>query len=233
MIRRVLFIEAGAADMAQKLVRILQGPDVVVSQVENQPTVCRAEGPRIDRMSVEEATAELERLIADATALLHIYQPSVAVNLRSRGHAEIRPNGSKRAYSPRFTIKLVDGTGIDSLAIKEASGSTRGWQILQAAINDDDIKRALGLLNSPEPSWAQLYDVIKFLEDADAIAARGWASRSEVIRHRQTANHFRHQGDLHRYPLPANQPSLVESQTFVLGLLRRWLEDRVAARGGS
>jgi hypothetical protein len=60
------------------------------------------------------------------------------------------------------------------------------------------------------------------------IARQGWASQPEVNRHQQTANHYRHLG-AHKPPkLPDDPPTLYDSSVFVLGPLRRWLEEQMA-----
>jgi hypothetical protein len=61
------------------------------------------------------------------------------------------------------------------------------------------------------------------LGGVNAIIKKKWATRGQVVTCRQTANHYRHLGSPKKYPLPANPPSLTESNSLVLNLLKKWI----------
>jgi hypothetical protein len=102
--------------------------------------------------------------------------------------------------------------------------------LLKLAEQHGDVSEALALVSGGVPSWHAIYDVIEFLGDAPEIARRGWATKRQVNRHRQTANHYRHLGAPRKHRRPDPAPTIEEARTFVFGLLRRWLEEKRRAR---
>jgi hypothetical protein len=225
-LHRIAYIHAGSEFTAKNLVRVLGSSDLAVAQTED-PLVCSVETPRFDAMPLEQVGVQLRQFISYATALLQTFQPGVHVSLQEAGYTEVRPDGRKRYATNWFSVSVVDGSGIEALAKRDEHSATFACRVISQAEWDEDLCRALALLPGPETTWAQLYDVIKFLGDAAEIQRREWSTKVEVDRHRQTANHYRHQGDPQRNPLPQKPPSIAEVREYVLGLMRRWITERV------
>jgi hypothetical protein len=91
--------------------------------------------------------------------------------------------------------------------------------LVEAAWRDKKLEEALGLIGDGEDlQWSQLYNILEFLGGADAIVKKNWATREQIIKCRQTANHHRHLGSPKKYPLPPNPPSWGVARTLVLGV---------------
>jgi hypothetical protein len=123
-----------------------------------------------------------------------------------------------------LTIRGIDPEGFGQLASPTRTGTNVCGRFIELAQSDPKIAEALALVSGGAPSWHSLYDVLEFFAGKRGVAKRDWASQSTVDRFMRTANHYRHLGAPKRYPLPRNPPDIKETRTFVLGLLRRWLE---------
>jgi hypothetical protein len=113
----------------------------------------------------------------------------------------------------------------------ELLGSTLIEKALRQAETDDDVSAALRLLRDSDPQWPDVYDVIEFLQRTVADLTdqiNGWINKAELGRHRGTANHYRHLGNVGKNNrLPTTPTTLTESREVIFGLLRRWLEERL------
>jgi hypothetical protein len=98
--------------------------------------------------------------------------------------------------------------------------------MLRLSETNEDVAKALSLVQTGAPEWGDLYHVIEFFGKEDGIKDLGLAEKREVGRHKQTANHYRHLGQRPPPRLPDNPPTLQQSRVFVMGLLRRWLEQQ-------
>lgn len=127
----------------------------------------------------------------------------------------------KRTAQASFTLNVVSAAGIEELRNSRGS-QTLGAEIVDRAMTDEPVRAALSLLGQGDLQWPQIYDIIEFL-DPEVIVKKKWATREEVRKLRQTANHFRHLGRPKKNPLPPGPPSLNESRTCVLGFLKKWI----------
>jgi hypothetical protein len=124
-----------------------------------------------------------------------------------------------------FTLNVVSAVGVEELRNSRGS-QTLGAEIVDRAMTDESVRAALSLLGLGGLQWPQIYDIIEFLSP-EVIIKKKWASSKEVRRVRQTANHYRHLGRPKRNPLPPDPPSLNDSGSFVLELLKKWMSDRI------
>lgn len=124
-------------------------------------------------------------------------------------------------------VQIYSGEGLQEL--RESQGErTLGSAFVGAAWENKKLEEALALIGDGEDlHWSQLYNILEFLGGEDAIVKKKWASRPQIRRCRQTANHHRHLGSPRKYPLPANPPSPGEARSLVLGLLKRWISDQL------
>jgi hypothetical protein len=127
----------------------------------------------------------------------------------------------RRALRSIQTINVYSSAGIQELRTLKGT-QTLGAEAISRALDDQTIRIALSLIGEHGPQWPQIYDVVEFL-GWKAIVNKGWATQREVKRVKRTANHHRHAGRPGRNPLPPNPPSLHDSATFVLGLLKKWI----------
>jgi hypothetical protein len=120
-------------------------------------------------------------------------------------------------------INVYSGQGLEEL--KEPRGTqTTGSAIIEFASSNETVHQALSLITEIELGWPQLYNILEFLGGDNVIVSRKWATKSEVRRYRQTANHFRHLGSPKKYPLPPDPPSIGEGRKFILhNLLKKWV----------
>lgn len=101
---------------------------------------------------------------------------------------------------------------------------TLGSAFVGAAWKDKKLEEALALIGDGEDmQWPQLYNILEFLGGENTIVNKKWATRPQIRRLRQTANHHRHLGSPKEYPLPAKPPSRDEARSMVLGLLKKWI----------
>lgn len=96
------------------------------------------------------------------------------------------------------------------------------------AERDDLVAHALGIVNTSQFGWPQIYDIIELLT-LDLIVQRRWATRAEIRDARQTANAHRHSGSQKSYPLPEHPPSLHEARRLLWSVLGKWIRERLQA----
>ena len=120
-------------------------------------------------------------------------------------------------------VQIYSGEGLEEL--REPRGkSTLGSAFVGAAWKDKKLEEALALIGDGEDmQWPQLYNILEFLGGENTIVNKKWATRPQIRRLRQTANHHRHLGSPKEYPLPAKPPSRDEARSMVLGLLKKWI----------
>jgi hypothetical protein len=128
-----------------------------------------------------------------------------------------------RALRASDTINIYSTAGIEELRNSRGS-QTLGSEVVDRAMTDEQVLAALSLIGEGDLQWPQLYDIIEFL-DSSVIINKKWATRKEVRRLRQTANHYRHLGRLKKNPLPPDPPSLHDSRSFVLAILKKWMSN--------
>lgn len=127
----------------------------------------------------------------------------------------------KRRIARSMEVGVYARQGLDALASPFEDAST-GTAVLALASARADIRQALELVRSTPLNWYQIYDVIKFLGDGEAIAKASLGDANVVKMTRQTANFHRHLGE-DPLPLPANPPTLAAARNYVSGLLQEWI----------
>jgi hypothetical protein len=174
-------------------------------------------------LSLSEAWQRVENSVASLTAMMHAYCPNSRYGFEvwqvHHLHASQRQSALKR-----FTMTVSEKDGIADLGESINGTSNRAAVLLELAQTNGRVNEALALLQGPEPSWAAVYNALKFVEGS-AVAT---GKKSKIGIYRRTANWHRHLGEPNREPMPANPPTLVQARTFACGLLREWLELRVA-----
>ena len=64
-----------------------------------------------------------------------------------------------------------------------------------AALTDKKLQEALALIGDDvDLHWSQLYNILEFLGGEDTVVKKKWATRQQILKFRQTANHHRHLG---------------------------------------
>jgi hypothetical protein len=163
-----------------------------------------------------------EALVENVVALMHVYAPGKARKVSVHQTSHWFEDGTS-ASDKRLNFRVTNSGSTERLSKGNPStGETLGAQILLRAEQDDDVRYALRLLRVPDPAWPDIYDVIEFLSPR-----LGVGHDKEVGRHRGTANHYRHLGNVGKNKLPPKPTTLLESQEFVFGMLRSWLEARL------
>jgi hypothetical protein len=127
----------------------------------------------------------------------------------------------RRALRASARFNVYSAAGIEELQ-NSRGAQTLGSEAVDRAMTDQQFLAALSLIGEDELQWPHIYDILEFL-DLEVIIKKKWATRKEVRRLRQTANHFRHLGRPKKNPLPPEPPSLNESRSCVLGLLKKWI----------
>jgi hypothetical protein len=165
-------------------------------------------------------------------------------------------NGATRLLCPQFNgarkesmVELFeDGTGRGIADVELHLHGTSDFPEIQAFLagetapirsilhclkSNEDVQEALYYLGAEGNAWANLYKVSEIVEDhagrSQAIAKKGWCSKSEWARFRQTANHQEAIGRFSRHARsravpPLNPMSIVEARLFAGKLVKRWLE---------
>jgi hypothetical protein len=122
-------------------------------------------------------------------------------------------------------VQVYSLEGLQELQ-KSQGEQSWGSTLVAAAMAEEKLREALALIGDGyELQWPHLYNILEFLGGENAIVKRKWATRGQVRRCRQTANHYRHLGSPKRYPLPANPTSRGEAAALVLDLLKKWISD--------
>jgi hypothetical protein len=132
----------------------------------------------------------------------------------------------RRALRASRTINVLSPDDINELSLLQGA-STPGSLTVSRALQDRNIQEAFSLLGSDRDiGWHQIYDIVEFL-GPQTIEKKKWATMKDVRVLRQTANHHRHLGRPKKYSLPLNPPTLGQSQTLALNLLKLWLLERL------
>src|ERR1700683_310457 len=119
------------------------------------------------------------------------------------------------------TVNVYSSRGIEEL--RDSRGSqTLGTETLTRALEDQEVRVALALIGENDVEWPRIYDIVEFW-GPETIVENKWATRKTVRRLRQTANHYRHLGRPQNNRLPPEPPSLQESLSLVLNLLKKWM----------
>jgi hypothetical protein len=134
---------------------------------------------------------------------------------------------TRRALQASKKINIYSSAGLEELKKPHGTQSS-GSAVVECARSNKNVQEALSLIGESELGWPQLYNILEFLGGESGIAKRNWATKSEVRRYRQTANHFRHLGSPKNNPLPPDPPSLSDGRKFImLNLLKKWISTQL------
>jgi len=123
-------------------------------------------------------------------------------------------------------VQIISRAGLEELS-EFGEKQSRGTALLAVAMENPSLREALALLGDGyELQWAQIYNILEFL-GIDAVVRKKWATREEIRKCKQTANHYRHLGSPRKYPLPSNPPSSGEATALVFMLLKRWISSQI------
>ena len=129
----------------------------------------------------------------------------------------------RRALRATTRVQIYSLEGLQELQ-KLQRGQSLGSTLVATAAADKKLQEALALIGDvPELQWAHVYNILEFLGGENAITKKKWATRSQVRKCRQTANHYRHLGSPKKYPLPADPPTIGQATILVFDLLKKWI----------
>jgi hypothetical protein len=131
----------------------------------------------------------------------------------------------RRGLRASARLNVISSEGIKELSHLHGR-STLGSLTVSLTLEDKTIQEAFSLLGDRDIGWHQIYDIVEFIGPS-TIEKRKWATKKDVRILKQTANHHRHLGRPKKYPLPLNPPTLGQSQTLALKLLKLWLLERL------
>jgi hypothetical protein len=130
-----------------------------------------------------------------------------------------------RALRATQRVQVISAEELQELQKLDGEQS-RGSSLVAVAMKEKKLQEALVLVGDGyELQWTQIYNILEFLGGADALVKKKWATRIQIRKCRQTANHYRHLGSPHKHPLPTDPPSQGEAAILVLGLLRKWISE--------
>jgi hypothetical protein len=221
-IARTAWVRAEAGWMIDALVPLLPPEAPFAGRVDE--LTCAVGGtPDFLRLTPTEAYERVEKMLGDVTALMHAYSP----NLRRRFEVwqihEVHTSGRQSAIK-RYQVTVSASDGMARLKEPVSGNQNRAAALLQLANRDEQVRDALSLLQTPEPSWGAVYDALKFVEDSPVAQGR----KKKIKKYGGTASWHRHLGERGRPAKPKNPPDLVQARAFAFGLLREWLDLKVA-----
>jgi hypothetical protein len=122
-------------------------------------------------------------------------------------------------------IDIYSSKGIQELQASRGDQSL-GSVIVGRAMADKGVQEAVALLGEGGIRWPHVYDIVEFL-GADTIVRKKWATKKQILKCKQTANHHMHLGRPTKCPLPPDPPSLSEATSMVVDLLKRWIASQI------
>lgn len=189
-------------------------------------TTLLLDSPRFAEGDLSALYDEMNQLMQRLTGLAHLFHPGRPYRFSVRQITESVPAGGAASKQIMFRVVSAppEDLGMDS------DGNPLPCKLYDACDVDDAVDKALRLLRDDEITWPALYDVMEFLESARIpFGALGWIGKTEWKHIGRTANYHRHAGDPRRsLPTSRPPPTLAEAREAVVGLLRRWLIERIA-----
>lgn len=204
--------------------------------LDDSSFTCTAEGngyrifsPDFERLaSAREVYEVVTRKLSGVVAATQIFGGLVG-NLRCQ-NVRSHDGQGRRIRDTAFVTR--DIYVISPAQLDEAKSTHAGIPLAGAvaalAERDDLVAHALGIVNTSQFGWPQIYDIIELLT-LDLIVQRRWATRAEIRDARQTANAHRHSGSQKSYPLPEHPPSLHEARRLLWSVLGKWIRERLQA----
>ena len=222
VIARDVVVRAEADWLLDRLQSLLPLP-LTFNRVD--PTSCAIGSPEFLNLGPLEARQDVENVLRNVTALMHVYSPNTRRLYEVLRIREQHASG-RNSIIQRFSLGVNKTDG--HAALCECVGpESRVTLLLRLAETDDQVMHALGLIAAADPGWHAIYDVLEFIEKTIVIDLRNTDGFEEVCR---TANHYRHLGAKKNFPLSKNPPTLDQAREFAFGLLKEWLEERLTAR---
>jgi hypothetical protein len=220
-VTRTVHVRAEAGWLIDVLIPLLP-PDIpFVNRIDE--TTCAVGSAEFMNFTPSEAYQRVENMLGNLTALMHVYSPNTRRRFEVWQVHELHASGRQSAIK-RLTMTVSHTDGMAKLTESVDGTVSRAALLLRLAQSDGRISEAFALLQTPEPSWGAVYDVLKFVEQSPVTKGK----RTKVDTYRRTANWYRHLGEPDREPKPSNAPNLIEARTFAFGLLQDWLELRIS-----
>jgi hypothetical protein len=130
-----------------------------------------------------------------------------------------------RALRATQRVQVYKLEGLQELQ-KPQGKQSLGSALVATAMAEKKVLEALALIGDGyELQWAQIYNILEFLGGENAIVKKKWATRRQVRKCRQTANHYRHLGSPTVYPLPTDPPSQGDATSLAFDLLKKWISE--------
>jgi hypothetical protein len=231
---------SGSQEVLTELARQFNDEELGVTLVEaNGQTQLRStafEG-HLDAASVR---IEAERIVDALSGISRLLLRSDS-RLTVSSVTAVRPDGKRNIFLQVEPAVLKIRGGLTSIVVTRADGRVEEYRPsdpapkwLARALANPNAARALRLRDTDDLSWTDLYRLYEVIEagagGVDAIAAKGWASKSQVCRFKHSANSVTVAGNEARHGVESTEPpaeamSLGEARSFVDGLLHRWLEN--------
>lgn len=209
----------------------LQSPELsMVRDADDTYIVCK-EFERLDDPSAVFAYAEQQLdLISRAGALqFDSFSPfsmgpiqQIRDDRTKVNHVTTKPEGVALT-THSATVNGVGQVAMPNGSERRANPSEPTFSKAMRHISNEHVDRVLDLLRSP--SWGNLYMINERMRRViDDYPSRIQRSDNDIDRFRQTANHYRHDPDPKRYPLPPNPPTHSETVAFFKENVARWLD---------
>jgi hypothetical protein len=139
----------------------------------------------------------------------------------------VRPDGSQDISVSIATGLVIAEASVVAFSSSDGPASKPSPPDLTADIafleHQPAVVKALSHVSN-EPHWYGYWKAVEAVGRAvggvKGIVNLGWASDEQVERLRETAHHFRH----HDHPTPPNPMTEAEARSFVVALLRRWIQ---------
>jgi hypothetical protein len=146
--------------------------------------------------------------------------------------------------APQFFVRCSSGISLRvsaSMSVVAADGTVRdqeespqadpipNWIVI--AQRDTNVAKVLRLFGAGNHGWVSLYRIYEVIvNDVGNIAEKGWATKNEIIRFKQTANSPDAIGDDARHgkeiPPPPNPMLSSEAKSFVETIIYKWLHSK-------
>jgi hypothetical protein len=192
----------------------------------NGPNTLLISAPDFVTLSINDVYDRVDALLEDVIAILNVYAPSTAWDFKVGQISDKLATGQTRA-TRRTTIAVRDRNPLTLLS-EPVGKESRLRRLQRLSREDKQVAHALELLQRPDLSWSDVYNVLEFFQKTLRSIV---AESQEFEDSRRTANHFRHLGHKGKYLLPKNPPSLDQARRYSARLLENWLEDLIAKAG--
>ncbi len=181
--------------------------------------------------------SEAERILASLTGAISL-KLGMMLGVRMGTIRRIGPGDQRESYAfasvaiahvhvlpPKVTVTRKDGD------VETVSPRSDVDRLIELALRDPVVEKALRLRSSPTRDWSDLYRLYEIVEHdvgSQTIIQNGWASRSEITRFARSADSVTAAGDAARHGVERQEPppkpiSLAEASRLIDRILERWL----------